>query len=82
VGQASEHGDELIREFTLIAAQLHDHHPDMAAVPVGLAEFVEALTVRYGALSVAQESLVRSPVSVRFVRLEVDRCRQMVVVHG
>jgi hypothetical protein len=57
--KAQEHADELIREFTLIAGQLHDHHrhhPDAVPVPVRLVELVEALTARYGSLSVAQEA--------------------------
>jgi hypothetical protein len=53
--RAQERTDELIREFTLIAADLREQggHSD---VPVRLIELVEALTARYGGLSAAQEA--------------------------
>jgi len=53
--EAQEHGDELIREFALIAGQLRTEgsHAD---VPVRLTELIEVLTSRYGSLSAAQEA--------------------------
>ena len=53
--QSREHVDELLREFTLMAAQLRerqDHHQ----VPVRLTELIETLTAEYGGLSAVQEA--------------------------
>jgi hypothetical protein len=53
--RAQEHGDELLREFALIAEQLRSEgsHSD---VPVRLTELVAALTTRYGSLNADQEA--------------------------
>ncbi len=53
--KAQEHGDELIREFALIAEQLRGEgaHGD---VPVRLTELVAAVTSRYGNVSAEQEA--------------------------
>ncbi len=53
--RAQERTDELIREFTLIAADLREQggHSD---VPVRLIELVDALTAQYGGLSTTQEA--------------------------
>jgi hypothetical protein len=53
--RTQEHIDELLREFTLIAAQLRDHreNPD---VPVRLIELVKHLTDEYGGLNTDQEN--------------------------
>ena len=53
--RAQERTDELIREFTLIAADLREQggHTD---VPVRLVELVDALTAQYGGLSTTQDA--------------------------
>lgn len=51
--QAKEHGDELVREFSLIAMQEADK-PD-PTVPGRLLELIEALTRDYGSISTAVE---------------------------
>jgi hypothetical protein len=52
--RSQEHTDELLREFTLIAARLHDQ-PGSAEVPVRLVELIEELTRQYGGLNTNQE---------------------------
>jgi hypothetical protein len=54
-GRAQQQGDELVRELTLIASQVHDHHRP-TSVPVRLVELVDALTARYGTFSAEQEA--------------------------
>jgi hypothetical protein len=53
--QAQERTDELLREFTLIAADLREQG-EHGEVPVRLVELIEALTARYGGLSVDQDA--------------------------
>ncbi|MDP9075611.1 MAG: hypothetical protein M3N98_15865, partial [Actinomycetota bacterium] len=53
--RAQEWGDELTREFTLIAAGLREQGSH-TEVPVRLIELIDALTARYGHLNVAQEA--------------------------
>jgi hypothetical protein len=67
--QAQEHTDELIREFTLLAASLRDTgaHDE---VPVRLVELVEALTQRYSALTAEQET--RLAKAARSRQAEID----------
>jgi len=53
--RAQEHTDELIREFTLLAAQLREsggHHE----LPVRLVQLIEELTARYSGLTNEQET--------------------------
>jgi hypothetical protein len=52
--QAQEHVDDLLREFTLIAQQLHERG-DRQAVPVRLVTLVERLTEEYGGLNAEAE---------------------------
>ncbi|MDQ1393205.1 MAG: hypothetical protein QOF30_2182 [Acidimicrobiaceae bacterium] len=52
--RTQEHIDELLREFTLIAAQLRDR-PGAADVPVRLIQLVKELTDDYGDLNTDQE---------------------------
>ncbi|MDQ1357304.1 MAG: hypothetical protein QOF20_688 [Acidimicrobiaceae bacterium] len=52
--RTQEHIDELLREFTLIAAQLRDR-PGGADVPVRLIQLVQDLTEDYGGLNTDQE---------------------------
>ena len=51
--QAKEHGDELVREFSLIAMSKKDRAEN--TVPVRLLELVEALTRDYGTISTGVE---------------------------
>ncbi|MGH8916969.1 MAG: hypothetical protein ACRD0H_01265, partial [Actinomycetes bacterium] len=44
--RAQEHADELIRELTLIAQQVHDD-PEAGDVPARLVALVDRLTVEY-----------------------------------
>lgn len=53
--RTQEHIDELVREFTLIAAQQHEQVPSHE-VPVRLLQLVEELTGRYGGLNIDQEN--------------------------
>jgi hypothetical protein len=53
--RTQEHIDELLREFTLIAAQLREH-PEPAGVPLRLVELVGQLTATYGGLNTDQEN--------------------------
>jgi hypothetical protein len=53
--RTQEHIDELLREFTLIAAQLKER-PGPPDVPVRLIELVEKLTSEYGDLNTDQEN--------------------------
>jgi hypothetical protein len=52
--RTQEHIDELLREFTLIAAQLRED-PEPAGVPQRLLELVEQLAAQYGGLNTDQE---------------------------
>ncbi len=52
--RTQEHIDELLREFTLIAAQLRDR-PSAADVPVRLIQLIKELTDDYGDLNTDQE---------------------------
>jgi hypothetical protein len=52
--ETQEHIDELLREFTLIAAQLHDR-PGATDVPLRLIQLVHELTEDYGGLNTDQE---------------------------
>jgi hypothetical protein len=53
--ETQEHIDELLREFTLIAARMHEEGgpPD---VPVRLMELIAELTQQYGGLNTDQEN--------------------------
>ena len=53
--RAQEHGDELVREFALIAEHLRSEGSHRE-VPIRLTELVAALTSRYGSLSAEQET--------------------------
>jgi hypothetical protein len=53
--RTQEHIDELLREFTFIAAQLRER-PEESQVPVRLIELVEELTEQYGGLNTDQEN--------------------------
>lgn len=53
--RTQEHTDELLREFTLVAAQLRER-PGAQDVPVRLVELVEQMTQRYGGLNIDQEN--------------------------
>jgi hypothetical protein len=53
--KTQEHVDELIREFTLLAASLRQAGAHQE-VPVRLIELIEVLTHRYSGLTAAQES--------------------------
>jgi hypothetical protein len=53
--RTQEHIDELLREFTLIAAQLHDGS-GASEVPVRLVRLIEELTGQYGGLNTDQEN--------------------------
>ncbi len=53
--RTQEHIDELLREFTFIAAQLHER-PEESQVPVRLVKLVEELTEQYGGLNTDQEN--------------------------
>ncbi|MDQ6613230.1 MAG: hypothetical protein M3083_00295 [Actinomycetota bacterium] len=53
--QTQEHTDELLREFTLMAARLREL-PDSRDVPVRLVELIEELTEQYGGLNTDQEN--------------------------
>lgn len=55
--RTQEHIDELLREFTLIAAQLRDHR-DRLGVPFRLVELVRELTADYGGLNIDRENLL------------------------
>jgi hypothetical protein len=51
--RTQEHGDELVREFELIAQGLKDEHRH--AIPARLTALVEQLTMTYSGLNTAQE---------------------------
>jgi hypothetical protein len=53
--RAQEQIDELLREFTLIAARLREL-PEPAGVPLRLLELVEQLTAQFGGLNIDQEN--------------------------
>jgi hypothetical protein len=53
--RTQEHIDELLREFTLMAAQRQEH-PESEAAPVRLIRLVEDLTQQYGGLNTDQEN--------------------------
>jgi hypothetical protein len=53
--RSQEHIDELLREFTLISAQL-SQQPGPSEVPVRLIELVHELTDQYGGLNTDQEN--------------------------
>lgn len=57
--EASEHSDELMREFTLIRERDPD---DGRAVPRRLLELVDQLSARYGAFTAGQEAELRGAV--------------------
>jgi hypothetical protein len=67
--RAQERTDELIREFTLIAADLRQQggHTD---VPVRLIELVDALTAQYGGLSTTQEAQLSAAADAGEERIE------------
>lgn len=52
--RTQQHTDELLREFVLIAVQLHDEADTAAPLPVRLTQVVEELSATYGAFSTAQ----------------------------
>jgi len=54
--RTQEHIDELLREFTLMAAQLRDRPDESLDVPVRLVELVKELTQNYGGLNTDQEN--------------------------
>lgn len=60
--QAQEHSDELLREFTLIAQQLHDGDGHRE-VPGRLVRLVQALTARYGSLTAHQDAELAAAVA-------------------
>jgi len=53
--RTQEHIDELLREFTLIAARLREQSGPLE-VPVRLVQLVEELTQQYGGLNTDQEN--------------------------
>jgi len=53
--RTQEQIDELLREFTLIAARLREL-PEPAGVPLRLLELVEQLTAQFGGLNIDQEN--------------------------
>ncbi|HEX3540162.1 MAG TPA: hypothetical protein VHT75_06910 [Acidimicrobiales bacterium] len=53
--RSQEHIDELLREFTLISAQLRQQ-PGPSDVPVRLIQLIEELTQQYGGLNTDQEN--------------------------
>lgn len=53
--RTQEHTDELVREFTLIAAQLRQQ-PEPPGVPLRLVGLVEALTAEYSGLNTDREN--------------------------
>lgn len=59
--RAQEHGDELNREFRLMAEQLHDD-PAGAHVPRRLIELTDSLTASYGGFTERQEDLLESAI--------------------
>lgn len=58
--RTQEHIDELLRECTLIAAQLRERPENAGAVPVRLMELVEELTEDYGGMNIDQENRLAS----------------------
>ena len=53
--RSQEHIDELLREFTLISAQLRQQ-PGPSEVPVRLTQLIEELVQQYGGLNTDQEN--------------------------
>lgn len=60
--RAQEHSDELIRELTLIAQQMHEHELHRA-VPVRLLALVEQLTQQYGGFTAEQDERMATAVA-------------------
>jgi hypothetical protein len=59
--RAAEHGEELRREFTLIAAQLQ--HEGSASVPRRLVELIDTLRGRYAGFSTDQEDALEAAIA-------------------
>jgi hypothetical protein len=68
--QTQEHIDELLREFTLIAAQLQEH-PEAADVPVRLTELIRDLTNQYGGLNTDQENRLAEAAEMGVTELDL-----------
>src|ERR1700722_5710195 len=54
--QTQQHLDEVLREFTLMAAQLRESPEKAQDVPVRLIQLVEELTENFGGLNTDQEN--------------------------
>ncbi len=72
--RTQEHIDELLREFTLIAAQLRED-PEPAGVPLRLVEVIELLTAQYGGLNTDQENRLAD--AARQGQAEIDLVYQV-----
>jgi hypothetical protein len=69
--RTQEHIDELLRECTLIAAQLRERPENAGAVPVRLIELVEELTQDYGGMNIDQENRLASAAEEGVAKLDL-----------
>lgn len=61
--RASQHADELIREFQLIAAQLHDEPSAVTHTPIRLIRLIDTLTNEYSTFTGEPEQQIERAIA-------------------